>query len=60
MDILYLLKIGEIALKGGNRGFFEKLLKKNILNSVKPAKGRITDKNGRLYLRVPEICSGIH
>ena len=33
---LYLIKEGEISLKGGNRNLFEKQLRHNIKNKLRP------------------------
>lgn len=52
MKDLWLIKIGEISLKKGNRGFFERILKENITKKFheKGFKCQITVKNGRYYL----------
>ena len=36
MQAIYLIRFGELALKGGNRGFFEKMLKINIRKNLAP------------------------
>lgn len=57
MDKLYLIKIGEIALKGNNRNFFEKRLKKNIKMSLKGIKCTVTGARGRFFIEAPEESS---
>ena len=51
---LYLIKEGEISLKGGNRNLFEKQLRHNIKNKLRPYHSDITKQKGRLYARVPD------
>ncbi len=53
---LYLIKVGEIALKGLNRDFFEKRLKGNIKAKLRPYQSYITTQKGRLFLEVEEAC----
>ncbi|RKX79447.1 MAG: tRNA 4-thiouridine(8) synthase ThiI [Spirochaetes bacterium] len=50
MENPYLIKIGEIALKGRNRAFFEGLLFKNIKRKLNSHRCTITGKQGRYYL----------
>ncbi len=51
------LRYGEIALKGGNRIFFESKLLKNLKEQLKPLTGtKITKEHGRLYVQ----CSQAH
>ena len=57
MNRLYLIKIGEIALKGGNRNFFEKRLKKNIKFSLRGIKCTVTGGRGRYFIEAPEESS---
>jgi thiamine biosynthesis protein ThiI len=47
----YLIKIGEISLKGGNRSYFEKSLKQNIRAALPGREVRISGREGRFYLR---------
>lgn len=54
MEAVYLIKIGEITLKGENRGFFERTLKNNIKRRLKGMHSRLTHHAGRFYLRIPE------
>jgi thiamine biosynthesis protein ThiI len=51
---MYLLKPGELALKGGNRQGFENILKRNLLSMLKGTGSRVTLTNGRFYVRCPE------
>jgi thiamine biosynthesis protein ThiI len=53
METLFLLKIGELALKGGNRGFFESMLKKNLKRALERVPAKIVMRNSRVYLTVP-------
>ena len=54
MNRLYLIKIGEIALKGGNRNFFEKRLKKNIKLNLRDVKCTVSGGRGRFFIEAPE------
>ncbi|MDC7225587.1 MAG: tRNA 4-thiouridine(8) synthase ThiI [Spirochaetales bacterium] len=54
MKRLYLIKIGEIALKGGNRNFFEKRLKKNIKFALRGIKCTVWGSRGRFFIEAPE------
>lgn len=56
MQKLYLIKLGEISLKKGNRNAFEKKLKENIKHKLKPYASRITTEKGREYLYVDSDC----
>lgn len=51
---LYLIKEGEISLKGGNRNLFEKQLRHNIKNKLRPYHSDITKQKGRLYAEISE------
>ena len=53
---LYLIKLGEISLKGLNRGFFEKKLKNNIKLKIHPYRSVLTREKGRFYLYVDPSC----
>ncbi|QEN07011.1 tRNA 4-thiouridine(8) synthase ThiI [Oceanispirochaeta crateris] len=55
MSDLYLIKIGEITLKKGNRGLFERQLKNNIKKILRPYPTRVTNRSGRFYLE----CEGL-
>lgn len=52
MTQLYLLKIGEIALKGGNRQMFENQLKKNIRFRLKKHLVSYTGQRGRFFAEI--------
>jgi thiamine biosynthesis protein ThiI len=54
----YLLKPGELTLKGGNRGDFERILKRNLSALLQPAACRIRISTGRFFLRGPREMSG--
>lgn len=54
MEWLFLIKIGEIALKGKNRNAFEKRLKENLRNKLKGLPIRLSGGWGRYYLSLPE------
>jgi len=49
---MYLVKIGEISLKGGNRSFFEKKLKTSVKFRLQGMPNKFTGKNGRFYLKI--------
>ena len=51
---LYLIKEGEISLKGGNRNLFEKKLRHNIKNKLRPYHSDITKQKGRLYAEISD------
>ena len=53
---LYLVRLGEISLKGLNRDFFEKRLKMNIKAKLKPYRNFVTKQKGRLYFEVSNEC----
>jgi len=56
MMSLWLIKIGEIALKKGNRGVFERILRENIRKKISQTspeeicRGRLETRAGRYYL----------
>ncbi|MBR4427186.1 MAG: tRNA 4-thiouridine(8) synthase ThiI [Spirochaetales bacterium] len=53
---LYLIRLGEISLKGLNRNFFEKKLKNNIKLKIHPHRSLLTREKGRFYLYVDKAC----
>ncbi|AEC01752.1 tRNA uracil 4-sulfurtransferase ThiI [Parasphaerochaeta coccoides] len=53
---LYLIRLGEISLKGQNRKVFEGRLKNNIKDCLRPWENRIAKEKGRLYLHVDAAC----
>ena len=54
---LYLVRLGEISLKGLNRAFFEKKLKNNIKIKLRPYHNMVTKQKGRLYFEIDSKCS---
>ncbi len=54
---LFLIKLGEISLKGLNRGYFEKKLKNNIKLKLHPCRSLLTREKGRFYLYVDNSVS---
>ncbi len=50
MSKLYLIKLGEISLKGLNRGFFEKKLKNNLKLKLRPYHSRFSQQKGRVFI----------
>lgn len=53
---LYLIRLGEISLKGMNRNFFEKKLKNNIKLKIHPYRSLLSREKGRFYLYVSKDC----
>lgn len=58
MKRLYLIRVGEITLKKGNRKWFEKKLKTNIKEAMRPFGSRMTGSNGRFFLELAEGDEG--
>ena len=56
-DKLYLIKEGEISLKGGNRNLLEKRLRHNIKDKLRPYSSEIDKQKGRLYAYISEEAS---
>ncbi|MDR3335604.1 MAG: tRNA 4-thiouridine(8) synthase ThiI [Treponema sp.] len=56
--ITYLLKLGELTLKGGNRAGFEIILKRNLAARFKGTGAQITTSNGRFYVRCSPGAGG--
>ena len=54
MMTIYLVKPGELILKGGNRKSFEKILCRNLAALLKGTGAQITAHTGRYYVRCPE------
>jgi thiamine biosynthesis protein ThiI len=50
-ESLYLLKPGELALKGGNRGAFEGILRRNLSAMLRGTGARMIQTQGRLFVR---------
>jgi len=53
---LYLVRLGEISLKGLNRDFFEKWLKMNIKAKLKPFHNIVSKQKGRLSFEISSEC----
>ncbi|MDR1899842.1 MAG: tRNA 4-thiouridine(8) synthase ThiI [Treponema sp.] len=53
-NAVWLLKLGELTLKGGNRESFEQVLKRNILTLLGKGRGRVETASGRFYIYCPE------
>lgn len=53
---LYLIKLGEISLKGLNRDFFEKRLKNNIKQKLKGYRTQVSKQKGRLFFEIENSC----
>jgi len=54
MSILYLIKPGELTLKGKNRKFFEDRLQASIHRKLEHIPYTITNRSGRIYIEVEE------
>jgi thiamine biosynthesis protein ThiI len=52
-NLIYLLKPGELTLKGGNRREFERVLKQNLAQRLRLTGARINTANGRFYVHCP-------
>jgi thiamine biosynthesis protein ThiI len=53
-NVTWLLKLGELTLKGGNRAGFERVLKRNILALLGKDGGRVETASGRFYVHCRE------
>lgn len=53
---LYLIKLGEIALKGQNRAYFERKLKENIKKKLKGLSTSFRKQKGRFFLEVDKTA----
>lgn len=53
---LYLVKLGEISLKGLNRPLFEKRLRNNTKDKLRPYHSSCTKRKGRLFFYIDEEC----
>ncbi|MGD9926243.1 MAG: tRNA uracil 4-sulfurtransferase ThiI [Sphaerochaeta sp.] len=53
---LYLIRLGEISLKGLNRDSFEKRLKQNIKQKLKGYKTQVNRQKGRLFFEISNEC----
>ena len=54
MDALYLIKIGEIRLKEGNRSEFEQRLKHDLKRRLSSIHSEVQHRDGRYYLTVAD------
>jgi thiamine biosynthesis protein ThiI len=54
--MMWLIRPGELTLKGGNRKAFETVLKRNLQTMLKGRDAQIVMKNGRVYVHAPENC----
>jgi thiamine biosynthesis protein ThiI len=54
MSVLYLLKPGELVLKGGNRDGFEHILLRNLGVLLRSSGAGIKKGRGRIYVRCPK------
>jgi thiamine biosynthesis protein ThiI len=50
-NITWLLKLGELTLKGGNRQTFERVLRQNLAARLRGTGAEIVTANGRFYVR---------
>ncbi|MFP3040646.1 tRNA 4-thiouridine(8) synthase ThiI [Treponema primitia] len=48
---VYLLKLGELTLKGGNRADFEQILKRNLRDLLRGSRASLETTHGRYYVR---------
>jgi len=55
--ITWLIKPGELALKGGNRKTFEKILRQNLIAMLGTVQAKLEIKSGRYYVHAEEIYS---
>jgi thiamine biosynthesis protein ThiI len=51
---LYLLKVGELYLKGGNRDEFVRALHHNLAQMARGTRAQISTRNGRFYVSCPD------
>jgi len=56
-SLLYLIKPGELTLKGGNRRSFENILRRNLAAMLKGTGAEITTRSGRFFLRCDETSA---
>lgn len=57
MDALYLVKIGEISLKDGNRQQFIDRLKRDVKRRLSGIRNTFASRDARYYLTVPESAA---
>ncbi|MDR2922839.1 MAG: tRNA 4-thiouridine(8) synthase ThiI [Treponema sp.] len=56
MRLTWLIRPGELTLKGGNRKVFEMVLKRNLQTMLAGCDVQIVMKDGRFYAHGPESC----
>lgn len=56
MKKLYLIKLGEISLKGLNRSLFENRLRHNIKDKLRPYHSNVVKQKGRIFFYIDEDC----
>jgi thiamine biosynthesis protein ThiI len=52
--VTYLLKLGELTLKGENRGGFERVLRRNVSSMLKGTGAQLVATDGRYFIRASE------
>ena len=57
--MLFLIKVGEISLKGGNRGYFEDRLTRNIKRRLKGLRPKVSLTKGRVLLEIGDGAEGV-
>ncbi|MDR2659115.1 MAG: tRNA 4-thiouridine(8) synthase ThiI [Spirochaetaceae bacterium] len=58
-SVLYLIKPGELTLKGGNRESFFKILLRNLAVTLRGTGASITRTEGRIYVNCPPETEGL-
>lgn len=56
MKKLYLIKLGEISLKGQNRALFENRLRHNIKDKLRPYHSNVVKQKGRIFFYIDPEC----
>jgi thiamine biosynthesis protein ThiI len=56
-DCTYLVKPGELVLKGDNKPLFERLLRRNLSARLKGSGAQLNFVPGRFYIRAPEAAA---
>jgi thiamine biosynthesis protein ThiI len=54
---VYLIKLGELTLKGGNKADFEFVLKRNLRDMLRGTRASIETTHGRYYVRCPPVAA---
>jgi len=57
--LTWLIRLGELTLKGGNRKAFEIILRRNLQAMLAGKDVQIALKNGRFYVHGPEGCRSV-